>query len=265
MKQSGKWLSFILLFSSFAYAQAPYVDPQISPQPPYDFLPQLRPQLTNDLPGIELDPDSSIFAEAWGNCLQADVWVLVDYSSSMRGFEVFIAQALANIASGIIQENSNRRMGYIYFNDNPKLQLGLTTNIQVAYKNIESFSKIGASGGTQMNDGLTSVSANHIISPENKNAKSSDFKKIIILISDGQDIQDKDKILQTSNKLKNEGWWIYSIMATKEKDQEPLDENPYYQLLRGISGNPFDTEETYVDSILLADLPQHFNQKFSCM
>jgi uncharacterized protein YegL len=273
MRQTGKCLLFFLLLSQNVFAQIP-VTPQNKQTPPYilDNNPPLAPSPSLPIPEnshkdeIEIDIDSSALAQSWGNCLQADVWVLVDYSGSMSGFEKFIAEGLVQITGGILGEETHRRMGFISFDDDPTLQLGLTSNLQDAYTSIKAFSKLSTRSGTDIKDGLISVSSNHLIAPKNENAKSSDFKKILILISDGDpENESVDDILKTAYRMKRDGWWIYSIMATKSQSTIPLDQNPYYKLLKDISGNPNDPEEFYVDSILLTDLPDHFKQRFSCM
>ena len=70
--------------------------------------------------------------------------------------------------------------------------------------------------------------------------------------------------------MKKDGWWIYSIMAnTSTADITQGEGRQFfmdkYNLLKAVSGNPFDGESYYIDSILLKDLPQHFREKFSCM
>lgn len=255
----GKWLSFIVLFTTSAFAQVPLLNPSNVPPIPFSQAPNPEPT-----PIEEFEIDPTLLGDSWGNCLQADVWVLIDYSGSMASYERFVAEALARIATGIIQENSPRRMGFISFDDSATLKLPLTNSLEQAYSAIKSFSRTPAKGGTEINNGLLSVTANHLISPPNKLSRSSEYKKILILISDGED-SSYDEIISTANKMKSDGWWIYSIMVGKKYHSEPLDQDPYFQLMKYISGNPNDNEEFYVDSILLSDLPEHFSQRFSCM
>ena len=214
------------------------------------------------------DPTQPV--QSWGNCLDADVWVIVDYSDSMSGYETLIASALKEIATGLLYEPTLRRLGLITFDYTPTVDLRLTSDFKTAMKQVIRLSKTSADNGTDIDKGLRQAREEQEKSKPNPNIKSNEFKKIIILISDGEDLSNDENIIKTAVEMKKDGWWIYSIMAnTSTADITQGEGRQFfmdkYNLLKAVSGNPFDGESYYIDSILLKDLPQHFREKFSCM
>lgn len=270
MYQWGKCFGlFLLLWTSHVTAQQLLLNqviPQAQPQNPLSAPSQETPEI--NLPPL---PEPT----PWVNCLNADVWVLFDYSGSMSGFEMYSGLALKNIAGGILLGSSNTRFGAVAFNEGSYLVQPLTKDYSTAFKNITSYIKNRAEMGTDINQGLNAVANQEERSPPNQSVNDPNFKKILILISDGEDSEHEQLSIQTAQYLKQDGWWIYSIMADRvavstsrnNKPQNPWSEHQQHKMefLKNISGNPISADSYYLDSILLTDLPDYFRKHFNCL
>ncbi|MEZ4846000.1 MAG: VWA domain-containing protein [Bdellovibrionota bacterium] len=201
--------------------------------------------------------------DAWGNCLTSDTWILSDYSGSMEGYESRVFGAAQEIGNGILRENAKARIGVILFNDSQTLVQGLTNNKDELNDSLADFENVGAEGGTEIYRALLTTEYLQNRTEKSKYAQEQDFRKIIILISDGEDGKSEKSIIM-SRHLKNSGWIIYSIFVHKNSVSEEQARDGGYRHLEKISGD-FSPESAYVDSVLLDDLSNHFREKFSCM
>ncbi|MCB0273099.1 MAG: VWA domain-containing protein [Bdellovibrionales bacterium] len=206
----------------------------------------------------------------WGNCLTSDIWVATDYSDSMEGYEEFVYQAARAIAKGLLKDNQRARLGIIGFNDEYKVVITPSNDLSMILRTAKEYKNLKAHGGTLMFKAFQAIDQIHDEIEKNPYADQPDYRKIIILISDGEDLR-SEKTKEETMRLKMEKEWnIFSIFVHKEKQSYETEESfsrarsDSLTLLSEISGNSTE-ESSYVDSVLLEDLPDFFRNHFSCM
>lgn len=179
----------------------------------------------------------------------------------MEGYESRVFGAAHEIGNGILKENAKARVGVLLFNDQQTVVQQLTNDKVQLNQSLDLFRNVGAEGGTQIYRAMLATEYLQNTTPTSRFSQDGDFRKIIILISDGED-GSSEKSLKVAQYLKAQGWIIYSIFVHRN-DVSPEEEGGY-QFLKSISGNHI-VGSSYVDSVLLDDLPRHFREKFTCI
>jgi len=198
---------------------------------------------------------------AWGNCLVSDFWVAADYSGSIKGFESYIHDSVKVIADGVLKENQSLRLGYVTFNLTQKLVQRPTSDSQKILSAIEDHRGSQATGGTNIERALSYISEEQHKIPKIQDTEDLEFKKILVLISDGQDSKGS-KAINKAKEMKDDGWWIIPIFLDSYKNSQARQES--FNFMQELSGSNYTTEKL-IDSVALNELPEYFAKKFSCM
>ena len=208
----------------------------------------------------------------WVSCLNSDIFIVSDFSDSMSGYESLMTDAFQSIADGVLKENRRTRMGLVTFQFLATVEQKLTHDYSEFVEKIQDLRNRCAGNGTDIVHGLEEAALEYSKSPLSPTAELPDYKKIIILITDGED-SPKDAIVEYANKLKAQGWWIYSVMVYK-KSNLTIPSTPTTigmtqyttteeMMLKLVSGSPHSNKE-YFSSVALENLPEYFSKFFSC-
>lgn len=213
----------------------------------------------------------------WSNCLVGDVYLTLDFSGSIDGYELYLWETAEAIASGLLKENKKARLGIIGFDSEAYVIQEPTDDLSTVLQTIadgkgKNFINI-QSGGTDISSGLQGAYyLSNNIDPS-KYADENEFTNFIILISDGGDgdgdngkkgASFRQATKRIAGKLKSNQWWIYSVfLPNHDTDDEQI---LYFSFMRDVSGY-YDHLKEYnlMDSVHLTELPTHFREFFSCM
>ncbi|HMQ09890.1 MAG TPA: VWA domain-containing protein [Oligoflexia bacterium] len=201
----------------------------------------------------------------WGNCLNGDIWLLVDTSGSLNGREETLYSAVQTIASKLIQWNPETRVGLWEFpiitnnrqtEDESVLRVDLT-------RDKEAFNGFWSKG--YGNENIAKALSNAFFYHNNTVTKDREeqenYQKILILISDGVDGDNHQRAQSYAQYIKSQGMGIISLhLVTEKASQHSTDIN---QFMRSISGIPDKTEEAYFQTNL-ENLAQFFSATFGC-
>lgn len=201
----------------------------------------------------------SVYANDWGNCLNGDVWLTVDTSDSMSGYESSMSETIGFIARKIIDSYPNSRVGLVIFNTNPYIVKDLT-------RDTSQFEDLAltAGGGTKIANALLGVSSHHEMNLEKEREYSEDYRRIIFLISDGEDkINDVFRIAKYI-RTKSAAWDIFSVHYFKGKYESSANQKNA-NLMMQVSGSRYNIDSNLYVSSSLDGLPEFMREQFSCM
>lgn len=143
------------------------------------------------------------------SCLQLDIVIVADFSSSVQGYEGYIFKAIHDFADSFQMDDEEVRIGVVAFNTEAYVPLQITGR----RKDLDAFlteNNLFCTGTTNMDAGLRTAYEQLGIAYEGL-ADRSDSKKIIILISDGE-ADSPDKTFLVANDIKNGGVDIWGIL-----------------------------------------------------
>lgn len=113
-------------------------------------------------------------------CLQLDIMLVADISSSVNGSENFINEALTAFVTRFDLSEDGIKIGFIKFCSAPFLMNSLTTNKYSLFKSISTI-KLESSYGTTNMSGALFLAADELMQYGRPSTK-----KIVIVISDGE-------------------------------------------------------------------------------
>ncbi|HWR14979.1 MAG TPA: VWA domain-containing protein [Terriglobales bacterium] len=166
--------------------------------------------------------------------------IVIDNSGSMRDKRPAVNQAAINLVKA---SNPNDEVFIVNFNDEYYLDQDFTSNLTLLKEGLE---KIDSRGGTALYDAVV-ASAEHL----KKNAKLD--KRVILVVTDGEDNASRESLEQAIRKLEAEdGPTVYSIGILGEERQKRARRalSTLAERTGGISFFPRDISE--VDSITRA-------------
>lgn len=201
----------------------------------------------------------------WGNCLNGDIWLLVDTSGSLNGREVILYSAVQTIASNLIQWNPETRVGLWEFpvnsnngqtEDESALRVDLT-------RDSEAFNGFWSKGYGNENiaKALSNAFIYHNRTVTKDRQEQEEYQKILILISDGIDGENQQRAQSYAQYIKSKDMGIISLHLVTDKVLRQ--QGNVVQFMRSISGIPNKTEEAYFQTSL-EDLAQFFSATFGC-
>jgi Mg-chelatase subunit ChlD len=186
----------------------------------------------------------SSFTQKDKNCLEIDIMLVGDYSSSVQGDEQFVVEAFRSFSNQFELSESTIKIGIITFNYDASLIAQLTDNKQYLNQQLDSLSKVQGQFNTSMDKALY-LAANELMGRGRPG-----YKKIIILVSDG-DVNGSSTpsgIISISNQLKSIGISICSVLIKNESSSP--------ELMREVAGNCY-VESDYknlIDELKKLDL-----------
>lgn len=211
--------------------------------------------------GLYAESFEAVSEYGWGNCLTSDLWIVSDYSHSMSGYEHVVYDAAMAISKGILEENHGARVGLMTFNSYFHLVQDPTFDLDEMVDSIALCQNKEAKDGTLTFNALKGVAEAHASMDPHPMSTSPEYKKIILLISDGQDNQ-LQLSLEQAKRMKEDGWWIYSIYVHREYVNE-LTRLDDMQFMMNMSGNE-DPESMFFDTVYLTDMARYFTETFTC-
>jgi Ca-activated chloride channel homolog len=134
--------------------------------------------------------------------------IVVDNSGSMREKRQKVNAAALNL---VRSSNPNDEVFIVNFNDEYYLDQDFTSNIKKLQEGLE---KIEARGGTALYDAVV-ASADHL----KKEAKLD--KKVILVVTDGDDNESAETLEQAVRRLQGEGGPTVYAIGILEKDEHP--------------------------------------------
>lgn len=143
-------------------------------------------------------------------CLNMDIFIVGDFSSSVKGNEEFVVEAIKTFASTIHGENV--RVGVALFDKIPKLISELSNDPIEIISLVDHYKDAIAVGGTDIDPALQ-MGANILLTDNNSS------RKLIILISDG-DTDFVEKALLTAKQIRQVGIGLCSVLI-KNNTQKP--------------------------------------------
>lgn len=138
-------------------------------------------------------------------CLQIDILIVGDFSGSIDGYEGYMKKSFITLLNKLELSEETVKLGLVTFASESYLDASLSTDkksLQVAIDNIYH-----SSGSTNMTSGLQ-LAINELV-----NNGRPGFRKIIILVSDGQP-DDKYSVKQITDQLKSFDIKIYGMLIT---------------------------------------------------
>lgn len=148
-------------------------------------------------------------------CLEADIIFVLDTSSSVQGFETFIANALETFVEGVVLSPEGIKVGCVSFASVVNMSQRLTSDKEPLYTIVDSLRINKASGGTSMAPALTQANTYFL---ESLHERGKEVLKVIICISDGE-LGDMGDSENWAHWLKNQGIVIFSVNID-EKEAE---------------------------------------------
>lgn len=233
------------------------------------------------------NPDNINFAplaEDWGNCLDGDVWVLVDTSGSIHGYENVVQNAVKILARRILTSHRQSRVGVVNFyrqygtfmNDNPmdvtEIKIELTQNLE-AFDNYQFIADGSEHIGAALTYLLKYHQENHIDADRHFNRRI-----IFILISDGREIEyperdsegltKREASQQQASILKAHGIDIFSVHILNGSHWSAWESAEHEQDLithmQDLSGMHDNSHIPVYFPVTLEHLDIFFQQQFSC-
>ena len=134
--------------------------------------------------------------------------IVVDNSGSMREKRQKVNAAALNL---VRSSNPNDEVFIVNFNDEYYLDQDFTSNINKLREGLE---KIEARGGTALYDAVV-ASADHL----KKDAKRE--KKVILVVTDGEDNESSETLEQAVRRLQAEGGPTVYAIGILEKEEHP--------------------------------------------
>lgn len=139
-------------------------------------------------------------------CLQMDLMILGDYSSSIAGSEEFVVDAMKAFVDKFDLSETGLKIGVYVFNDNTYVISPLTNDKEDLLKKLDVLSKLKSTGGTAMTRAL-SLTTNELFSA---NARPT-YRKLIIIITDGDPNNEMETYLEAQH-IKKLGIGICGVM-----------------------------------------------------
>lgn len=148
-----------------------------------------------------------------GGCLQMDIMLLGDLSSSVEGYEPFVAHAFISFVNQFELSETGIKIGVITFNSSPNLISPLSSDTGVVRRKTRTLLHRAGSGSTNMLGALAMA-----IDQFTRNGRT-DYKKMIILISDGEPDAEED-VLETAKQIKSLNIGICGVLIIVEEDRD---------------------------------------------
>jgi|GEM_PF-3388848 len=204
----------------------------------------------------------------WGNCLEADVWILADHSGSMKGHEPSIKELVMQITKSIMWRNAHTRVGYVAFskryNKNNELQYQEVIQQPISEQskliNRIDQTELTALGFEDMFETLKAVDRMQKDLDQRTKMISLHKRKIIILLSDGNQYMPFSAFKFAKDMKEKHNWEIFSVFLDTQSPSESQQEVPFgYNVLKTISGNA-QKNAYFVGSWHLNALAEYFSE-----
>lgn len=147
------------------------------------------------------------------SCLQLDIEIVADFSSSVEGYEGYIFRAIGDFADSFQMDDQEVRIGVIAFNSTAFVALDITGK----RKELDDFlatTNLRGVGSTAMDKGFKLAYDQLGILYEGM-ADRSAAKKIIIVISDG-DVDDSVTTLAIARNIQKEDIIVYGVLINDQ-------------------------------------------------
>lgn len=139
------------------------------------------------------------------SCLQIDIILVADFSSSVENYQYFISSALQAFANRFELSEGTVKIGLIVFSDYPRLLCPLTSDGERLKKEIDEVSTLVPEGETYMGEAFL-LAMDEI----NKNGRAG-YKRMIIIISDGYPTW-RESTLRINNQVKGNNISVCSVL-----------------------------------------------------
>lgn len=150
--------------------------------------------------------------QAQKGCLEADIVFLLDTSSSVRGYESFIAGALETFVDGVTLSPDGIKVGCISFTSLVTDEQSLTTEKDILYEWVDSLKARVAMGGTAM---VPALGLAQSFFAESALVRGASVLRVIICISDGE-LGDWEDSQIWAHWLKSQGIVIFCVNVNEE-------------------------------------------------
>ena len=148
------------------------------------------------------------------DCLELDIMLIGDFSTSTDGHQVNTAEAFQAFANRFQLSETGVKMGLIVFGSDCEIVTPLTSSSVELSHGIEILKSHEAMGSTNMNSALQLATVELM--------KGRQVQKVIILISDGLP-DNQEGTLKTANDLKTIlGYTICTVLVTASSTDEVL-------------------------------------------
>lgn len=185
----------------------------------------------------------SIVKEA-GGCLQMDIMLLGDFSSSVHGYESFVAKAFAAFAKQFELSENGVKIGVVTFTSIAEVVCPLTSDRELLRTKVDSLDYFKANGNTNM------FWAFSLAKREFQLHGREGFKKMMIVVSDGEpNLKTEVKIF--AQQIKRENINICGVLIVKNMWDEDSMVNYMTLSMSQINGAEFMKEisgDCYVES-----------------
>ncbi len=172
---------------------------------------------------------SNIINKPANGCLQMDIMLLGDFSSSVQGYESFISGAFSEFVQQFELSEYGIKIGLVTFTTTAYLNCPLTNNTKLLRSRINDLKYFNGVGHTNMLDAFAIAQNQFIINGRD------DYKKIIIVISDGEP-DSGEEVLKLANVIKQSKIGICGILVMKNKTEEEDNDSLFYYFY----GKPID-------------------------
>lgn len=146
-------------------------------------------------------------------CLQLDVLLVGDMSTSVSGNEKFVASAFNTFVSKFDLDEEGIRIGAIIFNSRAHIISHLSSDKKLVGGNVQALEFFQADGNTDMLNALYKC-----VEEFDKNGRHG-VKRVIVIVSDGA-TQGQDKVLLAAGQLKLIGIDICGVVVINTDTDE---------------------------------------------
>lgn len=142
-----------------------------------------------------LSNSNTVLNKPINGCLQMDIMLLGDFSSSVYGYEAFVSGALSEFVNQFDLSEDGIKIGAVTFTSTGNLICPLTSNKTLLKNKVDSLQFFRSSGSTNM------LSAIKVAVNQFATNGRQDYKKMIIIISDGEP-DAEDEVLKLAKEIK---------------------------------------------------------------
>jgi len=141
------------------------------------------------------------------SCLQMDIFIIGDFSTSIDGNERFVADAMLEFTDRFDLSDYGLKIGIIGFGSEASLITPLTSDREVIISGINKYLEDEDGGTTNMTAALNMGLAEFY----SKSARP-DYRKLIVLISDG-DPDSSNEVYALASQIKSMGIGICGVLV----------------------------------------------------